>query len=192
MPAFYIPALQAGFFPGSLAIQTSIEPAGIAQAVRRAIWSLDRDQPITDLATMDEILDGELLQRRIQTTLVGVFAGLALLLACVGLYGVLAQVVGRRIPEIGLRMALGAAPSGILRQVVGHGLKLTLIGVGIGIGGALAVSRLLATVLFEVKHTDPATYAVVAIVLLLTAAIASYLPARRAMRVDPIVALREE
>ncbi|HWR51742.1 MAG TPA: ABC transporter permease [Bryobacteraceae bacterium] len=192
MPEFYISALQAGFFPGSLAIHTNVKPASIAPAVRQAIWSVNRDQPITDLATMDEILDGELTQRRVQTTLLGVFAGLALLLACVGLYGLLTHIVGRQIPEIGLRMALGAPPSGILRQVVAHGLKLTAIGVGVGIAGALAVSRLLAIVLFGVKHTDPATYAVVAVVLLLTAAIASYLPARRAMQVDPIVALRQE
>lgn len=191
-PEFYVSALQAGFFPGSLAIHTKVGPASIVPAVRRAIWSVDRDQPITDLATMDEILGGELLQRRVQTTLLGAFAALALLLACVGLYGVLAQMVGRQIPEIGLRIALGAQPSGILRRVVGHGIKMAVIGVGLGIAGALAVSRLLATVLFEVKHTDPATYAVVAIVLLSTAAIASYVPARRAMQVDPILALRNE
>jgi predicted permease len=191
-PEFYISTLQAPYFPGSLAIHTRVEPASIASAVRQAIWSIDPDQPITELATMEEILDREFFQRGIQTRLLGTFAGLALLLAMIGLYGVLAHLVSRQIPEIGLRMAVGAAPSDILRRVVGHGLMLTAIGLALGAAGALAVSRLLSSVLFGVKPTDPATYGAVAIILLLTAAAAGYLPARRAMRVDPILALREE
>jgi predicted permease len=191
-PGFYISALQAGFPASSLAIHTRVEPSSLAAGVREAIWSVDRDQPIIDVATMEEILDREVAQRRLQTTLLIVFSGLALLLASVGLYGVLAYLVGRQLPEIGLRMAIGAAPSDILRRVLGHGLRLTVIGLALGVVGALAVSRLLSTLLYGVKPTDPATYAVVAAVLLATAALASYLPARRAMRVDPISALREE
>jgi putative ABC transport system permease protein len=141
---------------------------------------------------MEEILDNEVFQRRLQTTLVTVFAGLALLLAAIGLYGVLAYLVGQQIPEIGLRMALGASPSDIVRRIVGHGLRLTVIGLGLGVAGALAASRLLTSVLFGVKPTDALTYGMVAGVLLLAATIASYLPARRAIRVDPIASLREE
>ncbi len=191
-PEIYVSALQAGYPPTSLAIRTSVEPAGIAGAVRQAIWSVDPDQPMTEVATMVEILDREVFQRRIQMTLLGVFAGLALLLAAIGLYGVLAYLVNQQIPEIGLRMALGAGPSDIVRRVVGHGIGLTAIGLFAGVAGSLAVSRLIAGVLFCVRPTDPATYAMVALVLLVTAGIASYLPARRAMRVDPIIALREE
>jgi putative ABC transport system permease protein len=191
-PEFYLSAYQAGSAANSLAIHTNVEPRSVALAVQQAIWSVDPDQPITDLASMEEILDKEVFQRRTQTTLVGVFAGLALVLAAIGLYGVLAYLVGRQIPEIGVRMALGAAPSDIARRVVGQGLRLTAIGVAFGVAGALAISRVLTSVLFGVKPTDAATYGVVAAALLLTAAVASYLPARRAMRVDPIAALREQ
>ncbi len=191
-PEFYISTLQAGFLMPSLAIRTQVEPSSLAGPVRRAIWSVDSDQPIVDVATMEEILDREVAQRRLQTTLLIAFAALALLLASVGLYGVLAYLVGRQVPEIGLRMAIGAAPSDILKRVLGHGLKLTAIGLAVGVVGALAVSRLLATLLYGVKPTDPATYVAVAAVLFLTAVVASYLPARRAMRIDPILALREE
>jgi predicted permease len=191
-PEFYLSALQVPFPPASLAIQTTVKPTSLASAVRQAIWSVDPDQPITDMASMEEILEREVFQRRVQTTLVAAFAGLALTLAALGLYGVLAYLVGQQIPEIGVRMALGATPSAILSRTIGQGLRLVLIGLGLGIAAALAVSRLLTTVLFGIKPTDPATYGVVALVLLLTAGIACYLPARRAMQVDPIVALREE
>ncbi len=191
-PEFYVSALQAPFPPTSLAIHTSVEPTSLASAVRQAIWSVDPEQPITGVASMEEILDAELFQRRVQTTLLAAFAGLALVLAALGLYGVLSHLVGQQIPEIGMRMALGAAPSDILRHIVGHGLWLTGIGLGFGIAAALAVSRLLGAVLFGVKPTDPLTYGAVTVVLLLTAVIACYLPARRAMQVDPIIALREE
>jgi predicted permease len=191
-PEFYISTLQAGFPAGGLAIRTNVDPATLVPAVREAIWALDRDQAIIELSTMEEILDRELFQRRVQLTLLGAFAGLALLLAAIGLYGVLAYLVGQQVPEIGVRMALGAVPADILRSIVGHGLRLTVIGLGIGAAGALLLSRLLTSVLFGVQPTDPATYVVVALVLLLTAAVASYIPARRAMRIDPMAALRED
>jgi predicted permease len=192
-PEFYVSSLQgAGWPPSSLAIQTRGDPASAASAVRQAIWRVDPDQPITRLATMEEILDGEVFQRRLQMTLLAVFAGLALLLAAIGLYGVLAYLVGQQTPEIGVRMALGAAPWDIVRRVVGQGLRLTGIGLVTGLAGALAATRALGSVLFGVKPADPLTYSAVAAVLLLTAALASYLPARRGMRVDPMVALRQE
>ncbi len=191
-PEFYIACAQAGFPPTSLAIRTRVDPNSVAGAVRRAIWAADPDQPITDMATMEEIVDRELFQRRVQTTLVGTFGGLALLLAAIGLYGVLAYLVGRQTPEIGVRMALGATPADILGGVVGRGLRVTLAGLAVGAVGGLAVSRLLSSLLFGVNATDPATYAGATLLLVATAALASYLPARRAMRVDPVVALRDE
>jgi predicted lysophospholipase L1 biosynthesis ABC-type transport system permease subunit len=190
-PEYYV-LPKSGFDQSSLAIRTLVDPGSVVPAVRKAIWSVDPDQPITDVATMEEILDKEVFQRRIQTTLLVAFAGLALLLAAVGLYGVLACLVGRQIPEIGLRLALGATPYDILSWIMGHVLQLTLVGLCAGVVGGLALSRVLASALFGVVAADPVTYVVVAFLLLLTAATASYVPARRAMRVDPIVALREE
>jgi predicted permease len=191
-PEFYISAYQAGYPVGALAIQTSRNPGDLTQAVRNAIWSVSPNAPIVDVATGEQILDREVFQRRVQTVLLAVFAGLALLLAIVGLYGVLAYLVGQQIPEIGIRMALGAAPSAELRRIVTHGLKLTAVGLAAGVVGALAATRLLTSILFEVKPTDPGTYAIVAVVLVAASGVASYIPARRAMGVDPITALRQE
>ncbi len=191
-PEFYISSLQAGFPSGSLVIHTKVEPSSIAGAVRRAVWSVDPEQPVTDVFTMDQILDKEVSQRRMQGLLLTAFAALALLLAAIGLYGVLAYSVGRRWSEFGVRMALGASPGMLLGHIVAQGLALTLLGLAAGVGAALALSRLLAAFLFGVQATDPATYAMVAGVMLLTAGLASYLPGRRAMRVDPAVALRQE
>jgi len=191
-PEYYISTLQDSNRATSLAIHTRIAPGSLAAAVRRAIWSVDPEQPITEGATMEEILDREVFPRRVQTTVLAAFAGLALVLAAIGLYGVLSYLVGQQISEIGLRMALGAEPGDILRGVVGRGLRLTAIGVAMGWPAALAASRLLNSVLFGVSHNNTATYAAVAAVLLATSTVASYLPARRAMRVDPMVALRAE
>ena len=141
---------------------------------------------------MDQILDQEVFGRRVQTVLLAAFAVVALLLAMVGLYGVLAYQVGAQVPEIGVRMALGAAPADVLRNIVRQGVRLAAMGVLAGIAGALALSRLMAGFLFGIKPSDPLTYAVVALVLLATAAVAAYLPARRAMQVDPMAALRQE
>lgn len=191
-PEFYISSLQAPFPMSSLAIHTAADPASVAGAVRQAIWSVDPDQPVTDIATMQEIIDREVSHPRLRTTLLAAFAALAIALAAVGLYGVLAHIVGQQVPEIGLRMALGATPADILRGVLGRGLRLTAIGLGFGLAGALAASRLVSSMFFGVRPTDPAAYVAVAAGLLLVAAAASYWPARRAMRVDPIVALRSE
>ncbi len=191
-PEFYVSSLQAGFHSGSLAIHTKVDPASIAGAVRRAVWSVDPEQPVTDVFTIDEILDNDVSERRIQAMLLAVFAGLAVLLAAIGLYGALAYSVSQRSAEFGLRMALGASPGMLLGRIVGQGLTLTFFGLAAGVAAALALSRVLAAFLFGIEATDPATYVVVAGVLLLTAGLASYLPGRRAMRVDPAVALRRE
>ena len=189
---YYVPTYQRGYPPMALAVRTKGDAKAMAGAVRRAIQAFDPEQPVTKVATMEEILDQEVAQRRLQTTLLAAFAGLAMALAAVGLYGVLAYLVGRQTPEIGVRMALGAAPGTVLRGVVAQGLKLGAAGVAAGAVGALAVSRLLAGFLYGTKPNDPATYVAVAGVLLATAALASYFPARRAMRIDPITALRQE
>jgi len=184
--------LQSSSPPFSLAIHTKVAPLSLAGAVRQAIWSVDPNQPIAQVASMEQILDQEVSSRRVQTTALAAFAIVALLLAAIGIYGVLAYQVGSRIPEIGVRMALGASPSNVVWRVLGNALKLTALGVVVGAAGALAVSRLLASFLFGIKPSDPATYAVVAFVLLATASVAVYMPARRAMQVDPMTALREE
>jgi predicted permease len=191
-PEFYISSLQAGFHSGALAIHTKVDPASIAGALRRAVWSVDPEQPVMDVLTMDQILDNEVSQRRIQAMLLAAFAGLAVLVSAIGLYGVLAYSVGQRWSEFGVRMALGASPRMLLGHIIGQGLTLTLLGLAAGIAASLALSRLLAAFLFGVQATDPETYALVAGILLLTAALASYLPGRRAMRADPAVALRQE
>jgi predicted permease len=191
-PEFYISSLQAGSHPGALAIRTAVEPSSIIPAVRQAVWSVDPEQPVVDVLTMEQVLDAEVWQRRVQGSVLTVFAGLAVLLAAVGLYGVLAYSVGGRLPEFGVRLALGASPAGLLATVIGQGLGVVAAGLVAGLAGAVVLSRLIAAFLFGVTPTDPATYAAVATVLLLTAAVASYVPGRRAMRVDPAVALRQE
>jgi len=191
-PEYYIPTYQRSYPPMALVVRTKGDPKAMAEPVRRAIQAFDPEQPVTKVSSMEEILDQEVAQRRVQTTLLAAFAALAMALAAVGLYGVLAYLVGRQTPEIGVRMALGAAPGTVLRGVVTQGLKMAAAGVAAGSVGALLLSRLLAGFLYGTKPNDPATYAAVAAVLLVTAALASYFPARRAMRVDPITALRQE
>jgi putative ABC transport system permease protein len=191
-PEFYLSALQTGRLPGALAIHTKVDAASVAGAVRQAIWSVNPDVPITDVATMEEILDEEVSQRRVQATLLGFFAALALILSAVGTYGIIAYTVAQRTHEIGVRMALGAERIEVLRLVVGQGFKLTLIGVAVGIAGTFALSRFLSSLLYGIKPRDPLTFMVVSLLLTAVALIASYIPARRATKVDPMVALRYE
>jgi putative ABC transport system permease protein len=175
-----------------LIIRTTSDPNRLALAATNVVHKIDPALPVADVMTMDDLLSGTLSPRRFSAVLTGVFAVLALLLAAVGIYGVMSYMVGKRVNEIGIRMALGAQPGDVLRLVVGHGTKLALIGVAIGIVGALALTRLMTSLLFHVKPADPATFAGVAIVLTLVALVACYIPARRAMRVDPMTALRYE
>jgi putative ABC transport system permease protein len=190
---YYVPYAQAGFFPGAtLVVRTAAEPLVIAAVVQRAIWSVDKDAPITDLKTMDQIVAEKVAGPRFQTLLLGAFGALGLLLAVVGIYGVISYAITQRKREIGIRMALGAQPGAVLRNVMGHGVLLALSGIAAGLTGALALTRFLASLLFEVKPTDPTTFAAVAVVLLAVATLATYVPARRAMRVDPMGALRHE
>ena len=191
-PEIYLPVTQQHVAIEGLVIRTGADPNSLVAAVRREIRAVDRGVSVTGVQTMEEVLDREVFQRRAQTLLLSVFAGLALLLASLGIYGVLAYAVTRRTREIGVRMALGARPANVLCTVAGEGVGLGAAGIAIGAAVAFGVTRVLAKLLFGISATDPATFASVASVLLLVASLASYIPARRAMRVDPIQALRDE
>ena len=191
-PEMYLPAVQEASPAGWLAVRTAGDPSKLAAAVRRELRAVDKDLPITGISTMDEILDREVFDRRVQMLLLAVFAAVAVILASVGIYGVLAYTVAQRTHEIGIRMAMGARPADVLLTVAGQGVALSAAGIAIGVAGALAIMRVLSKLLFGVTSSDPATFASVAVLLLAVASLASYLPARRAMRVDPIVALRDQ
>jgi predicted permease len=176
----------------TLAIRTRDASPGLVEEVKKQIWSVDGQIPVGDVHAMDELIAVSLAQQRFNMLLLGLFAALALILAAVGIYGAMAYSVNQRTHEIGIRTALGAQRRDVLRLVMRDGTKIALFGIASGIAGALALTRLMASLLFEVKPTDPATIVGVAILLALVALAACYIPARRAMRVDPMVALRYE
>jgi ABC-type antimicrobial peptide transport system permease subunit len=190
----YVPAVQEvrRMMPVYLAVRTDVEPTAITAAVREAVWSVDKEQPVYRVRTMDEILDAQVANRSLQRTLLTAFAGLALFIACVGLYGVLSYRVANRTREIGLRIALGATSSGIGRMVVAQGVVLTAAGLTIGLIASAALARMIQTQLYGIAPTDTTTYVAVALVVAAISLVACYLPARRAARVDPMVALRDE
>jgi putative ABC transport system permease protein len=188
-PAIYVPSPGPGM---SLVARTTGDPLHSAPALRDVIRALDRDLPVYNIRTMDQVLSVVLAQRRFSMLLLSIFAGLSLVLAVVGLYGVVAYSVSQRTHEIGIRMSLGARPHDILRLVVGQGMVLTLLGVGIGLVAALGLTRFLAGLLYDVKPTDPLTFGGVSALLAAVALLASFIPARRAAKVDPMVVLRYE
>jgi len=174
----------------SFAIRTNGDPLRYANAVREAIWSVDRDQTITSIESMDAVVGGTVARPRLLAALLVLFGLMGLSLGALGIYGVLAYAVSQRRQEIGVRVALGASPRSVLRLVVGQGMTLASIGVVAGIAGALVLTQVMATVLYNVRSTDPGTFVMVVAVLLGTALLASWLPARRALRIDPVQALR--
>jgi predicted permease len=176
----------------TLAIRTRDAAPGVVEEVKKQIWSVDGQIPVSDVYAMEELIAVSLAQQRFNMLLLGLFAALALILAGVGIYGAMAYAVNQRTHEIGIRTEIGAQRRDVLRLVMKDGTKIALFGIASGIAGALALTRLMASLLFEVKPTDPATFADVAILLALVALAACYIPARRAMRVDPMVALRYE
>jgi putative ABC transport system permease protein len=176
----------------TVVVRSSGNPAQLSAALRDAVFSLDPNQAISTIRSMDDVVSGSVAQPRFASQILGLFAVLALLLAAVGLYGLIAYTVSQRTHEIGIRMALGAEPRDVLKLVIGQGLKLALAGTAIGIVGALALTRLMQGLLFQVSPTDPITFISVTGLLTIVALAASYLPARRAMRVDPMIALRYE
>jgi putative ABC transport system permease protein len=183
---------QQGFRAATFAIRASADPEQMTAAVRGAIQEIDRDQPLFEVMTMEDVISASVSSRRFSMMLFIIFAVTALLLAIVGLYGVMSYMVAQRTHEIGIRMALGASSADVLGLIVGNAMRLTLIGIVIGLGAAFALTRLMENMLYEVKATDPFTFAAISILLALVAAAASYLPARRATRIDPMDALRHE
>jgi putative ABC transport system permease protein len=175
-----------------LLVRTSGSPASLAGPIRRAVAALDPDLPVSDIRTLDERLDQSVAQPRVSMIVLGIFAVMALVLAAVGIYGVLSYTVTQRTRELGIRMALGAESKSVMRLVVGQAMTPVLIGVILGLAGAWGATRLMSSLLFGVSATDPLTFLAVALFLLVVAALASWLPARRATMVDPLIALRAE
>jgi putative ABC transport system permease protein len=191
-PQMYVPAAQFPQRAMTFVARTSGDPSAVAPALRRELAALDRDLPLYNVSTMERVLSDSISRRRFQMILIAAFAGVGLLLAAVGIYGVISYTVAQRRHEIGVRIALGARAADILRLVVGQGLGLTLAGVGLGLAGAFALTRVLASLLYGVTATDPLTFACVSLALLGVALLACLVPARRATKVDPMIALRYE
>jgi len=194
-PGVYIPYEQlpdTWALPDTLVIRAAVDPTGLVPSVRRVIAQADVEQPVSTVTTMEEVLAEDVADRRQQMTLLTAFAALALLLASLGLYGLLSYSVSQRSREIGLRMALGASAARVVQSVVLRGVGLTVAGLMVGLLAARMLAGFLGKILYGVTAGDPGTYGVVAAVLCAIAAGASWLPARRAVRIDPIVVLREE
>jgi putative ABC transport system permease protein len=194
-PAIYAPYAQsdeAWRRWSSLVVRSPQSSAGLVEAVKKQVWSVDGQIPVSDIQSMDSLLAVSVASQRFNMVLLGIFAVLALILAAVGIYGLTAYAVSQRTHEIGIRVAVGARQRDVLELVLREGAKLALLGIAIGTAAAFALTRLMASLLFDVKPTDPVTFGGVAVFLGLVALAACYLPARRATRVDPMVALRYE
>jgi putative ABC transport system permease protein len=185
-------ALANSVIPLAWAIRSSKEPATLAVAVEREIRGVDSQMPVSKVATMEQLLSEQVSRQNFNMLLLTIFAGIACTLAAIGIYGLMSYAVEQRTQELGIRMALGAERSDMLRLVLAQGMKLACAGVVIGAGIAFALARLLTGMLYGVKASDPSTFVGVALLLTAVALVATYIPARRAMRVDPVVALRNE
>ena len=195
----YLEALEKLILPdrpiaggGYYVIRGAQDPTALVSAVRSEVRTLDPSLPVSNVKTLVQMIDERISTKRLMAYIFAIFALVALLLASVGIYGVMSYAVTQRTQEIGIRMALGARAGDVLRLVIKNGMALTFIGVAIGLAGAFALTRLLANLLFQVKPTDQATFVVVAITLVAVALLACYISARRATKVDPLVALRDE
>jgi putative ABC transport system permease protein len=191
-PTVYWPHPELVMSGMTILVRTVNDPLTLVSAVRNELQQMDPEQPMAAIATMDQLLAGSLSRSRFTMLVLAVFAALALVLACVGIYGVIAYSVTQRTQEFGIRIALGASRRDVLGLVLGQGTRLTLLGIGLGIISALIVTRLMATLLYGISASDPVTFTAVALLLAAVALAACYIPARRATRVDPIVALRYE
>jgi len=196
---FYFPILQIPdqFFPllargAQFVVRTQGPPGTEIGPIRQALQKINPEIVLYDAQPLDDVISHSLAARRFSMILLGIFAALALALSCIGIYGVISYLVGQRTHEIGIRMALGGQQSDVLRLILGRGARMAVIGVAVGVGGSLVLTRLISKLLFGVSAYDPLTFLAVAAVLLTVALAACYFPARRAMRVDPLVALRYE
>ena len=192
-PAVYLSTQQVKA-PGAdyLVVRTKQNPLQLVKTVESTVWAVDREQPVAQVRSMDDIIEASVADRKRPMVLLEIFAGLALVIACVGIYGVLAYTVTQRTREIGVRMAIGASPIDVMRMIVGRGMKMGLIGLGVGLALALALGRLLGTLLYGVKPISPAVFVGTMAAMVLAALLACWIPGRRAARVDPVVALRDE
>jgi putative ABC transport system permease protein len=188
----YVPLRQDPTSGMALLVKSGADPTALTSAIREAVQSIDKDQPIRAISTMRELVSNSVATRRMTLVLLGLFSGLALVLGAIGIYGVISYSVAQRTHEIGIRMALGSPRRDVFRLVVGQGMKLAGIGIAIGLVGAFGLARLMSSLLYGISATDFETFAGVATLLALVALLACYVPARRAMRVDPTVALRYE
>jgi putative ABC transport system permease protein len=191
-PAYYLPAAQAPLADMTILVRTNSDPRVVIPALRQAVWTIDPNQPLSNVSTLEQIVSNSIAQPRLNMLLMLLFGGLALLLSAVGIYGLLSYAVTQRTQEMGIRMALGANVTDVLKLVLKQGMLLALVGEAIGLAGAFALTRLMRGLLFGVTPTDTSIFAGVVVVLTLTALLACYLPARRATKVDPLVALRYE
>jgi putative ABC transport system permease protein len=188
----YVSNEQSPVYGMVMSVRGSINPLSLQKAISAAIWSVNKDQALSNIRTVDQIRDQQMGGRRIASILFGVFASIALLLAGIGIYGVISYSVAQRTREMGIRAALGASRQMLLRLVLDRGALLTAIGLSIGVVGALALTRVMASLLFGIGARDPITFVSVGLILAAVAMLASYVPARRATKVDPVVALRYE
>ncbi|MGH9683792.1 MAG: FtsX-like permease family protein, partial [Candidatus Acidiferrales bacterium] len=191
-PMMYVPFAQAPLYGGEVVVRSSLSASSVAAGIRQAVHSIDKDLPVTDVESFRDVLGASVAQERFRTLLLSSFSGIALILAAIGIFGVISYSVSQRTHEIGIRMALGAQRRDVLRLILGYGTKLALLGLGVGVVAAFLLTRLMASLLYGVSAKDPVTFAAVVVLLLGVALLACYVPARRAMRVDPMVALRYE
>ncbi|HEX5819206.1 MAG TPA: FtsX-like permease family protein, partial [Gemmatimonadales bacterium] len=192
LPVLYYPVAQQAFPELTVLARTSSDPMALAPSLRAIIKTLDSSMPLNDVRTLEEVVSSSIAGARFRTSLLVTFALVALVLAAIGVYGVMSYSVEQRSQEMGLRMALGASPGDVLRLVTGQGMRLALAGIALGLAAAFAVTRVLESLLFGVSTSDPATFAAIAVLLGVVASVASYIPARRATRADPMVVLRSE
>jgi len=191
-PEVYFSAYQDSFSEMSFVVRTQIEPAGLADVIREAAQEVDRAQPVTEIRTMEYVVSESVTQPRFNLSLLAMFGGIALALSAAGIYGVTSYTATQRTHEIGIRIAVGARDADVLKMMMKQGMKPALIGLALGLAAALGLTRLMKTLLFGVTATDPLTFVTLASLLMIVALIACYLPARRATKVDPMVALRFE